>query len=107
VQATFHGARDHATLREYKVFVNPSLSEVLCTTIVEVSFAVLQFRTSVVVVNISHVMWRAQALAMGKWVVCAKHPSNEFFEQFPNCLTFRSEGKVSLIALPFSTRHLT
>ena len=27
---------DHALLSEYRVFVNPSLSEVLCTTIVEV-----------------------------------------------------------------------
>ena len=31
------GARDHSVLKEYKVFINPSLSEVLCTTIVEVT----------------------------------------------------------------------
>jgi digalactosyldiacylglycerol synthase len=41
---TFFGAKDHSVLTDYKVFINPSISEVLCTTIVE-------------------------ALAMGKWVI--------------------------------------
>lgn len=36
-QVTFFGSKDHSLLTEYKVFVNPSLSEVLCTTILEVS----------------------------------------------------------------------
>lgn len=66
--ASFFGSKDHALLTEYKVFVNPSISEVLCTTIVE-------------------------AIAMGKWVVCQKHPSNAFFEQFDNCLTYSNDAE--------------
>lgn len=67
IDLTFHRGIDHAdaVLREYKVFINPSASEVLSTA-------------------------TAEALAMGKFAVLKRHPSNAFFFQFTNALPFET-----------------
>ena len=67
IPARFLGVKDHALLRNspHKIFLNPSVTEVLCTT-------------------------TAEALAMGKFVIIPDHPSNVFFLQFPNCLTYKN-----------------
>ena len=67
IPGRFHGRKDHSEFcSSYKVLVNPSVTEVLCTTV-------------------------AEALAMGKFAVIPDHPSNQFFLQFPNCLAYKNK----------------
>lgn len=65
IPAKFPGVVDHSQLKTvpHKIFLNPSTSEVLCTT-------------------------TAEALAMGKFAIIPRHPSNDFFLQFSNCLAY-------------------
>jgi hypothetical protein len=80
---------------DYTVFVNPSITEVLCTT-------------------------TAEALALGKFVIIPKHASNEFFTDtqnkqgdrrlFINCLSYKDADEFCTVldyALSHTSRPLS
>ena len=61
-------ARPWLALAGYRVLVNCSHSEVACTA-------------------------TAEALAMGKWAIVPRHPSNRLFATFAGCLTYGDDGE--------------
>lgn len=72
----FRGPKDHLSedMVSYRVFVNPSTSDVVATT-------------------------SAEALAMGKWLLVPRHPCNVFFESFGNCLIYENGEQFSDLLL--------
>lgn len=67
------------------MFINPSTTDVVCTT-------------------------TAEALAMGKFVICPKHPSNQFFQHMSNCRMYTNDTefvKTTLKALSDDPAPLT
>ena len=96
IPAFFHGRTDHSNLKkDCKIFVNPSITEVLCTTTAEVrtlTYITLELASGIDSTNPCNVslLFDTQALGMNKFVIIPHHPSNIFFEQFPNCLMYNN-----------------